>query len=65
MAFWNFMHNTLGAHVYFIPTLLLALAILVVGLVHGLKQKKRDDKFEKELKEKLDQPLGADAADLQ
>jgi hypothetical protein len=65
MTFWDFMHNTIGVHAYFFPTLILAVAIPTVALVHGHKQKKRDDEFEEELEKKLDQPFGAGPADRQ
>ncbi len=52
--FWVFSHN-IGLHFYALPTLALALTTGVITLVHLHNQKKRDDDFEDELKEKLEQ----------
>ncbi len=52
--FWVFSHN-IGLHFYALPTLALALITGVITLVHLRNQKKRDDDFEDELKEKLEQ----------
>ncbi len=52
--FWVFSHN-IGLHFYALPTLALALVTGVIALVHLRNQKKRDDDFEDQLKEKLDQ----------
>jgi len=52
--FWVFSHN-IGLHFYALPTLALALTTGVITLVHLWNQKKRDDDFEDQLKEKLEQ----------
>ncbi len=52
--FWAFSHN-IGLHFYALPTLALALVTGVIALVHLRNQKKRDDDFEDQLKEKLEQ----------
>lgn len=52
--FWIFSHN-IGLHFYALPTLVLAIATCVIALVHNRNQKKRDDEFEDQLKEKLEQ----------
>lgn len=52
--FWVFSHN-IGLHFYALPTLALALTTGVIILVHIRNQKKRDDDFEDQLKEKLEQ----------
>lgn len=52
--FWVFSHN-IGLHFYALPTLALALTTGVITLVHLRNQKKRDDDFEDQLKEKLEQ----------
>ncbi len=52
--FWVFSHN-IGLHFYALPTLVLALTTGVIALVHFRNQKKRDDEFEDQLKEKLEQ----------
>lgn len=52
--FWVFSHN-IGLHFYALPTLALALTTGVITLVHLRNQKKRDNDFEDQLKEKLEQ----------
>ncbi len=49
MAYWNFIHNTLGIHVYWIGALVFGIVAIVNTLVHNHKQKKREKKFEEEL----------------
>lgn len=51
MQFYEFAHS-LGIHVWEIPALAVALAMIVVGLVHWRNQRKREEDFEKELEEK-------------
>lgn len=51
--FWVFSHS-IGLHFYAIPTIVLAVATLAIGLGHHHNQKKRDEKFEDQLKEKLE-----------
>lgn len=52
--FWVFSHN-IGLHFYALPTLALALTTGVIALVHRRNQKKRDEDFEQQLEEKLEQ----------
>lgn len=52
--FWVFSHN-IGLHFYALPTLALALTTGVIALGHLRNQKKRDDDFEQQLEEKLEQ----------
>lgn len=51
--FWVFSHS-IGLHFYALPTIALAAGGVVTGIVHGIRQKKRDEKFEQELKEKIE-----------
>ena len=62
MKFWAWSHNFIGLHVYAIPTLILALAALIVILVHCRKRKKRKDDAEKELERKLGELIDGAAA---
>jgi len=52
--FWVFSHN-IGLHFYALPTLALAIVTGVMALVHRRNQKKRDEDFEEQLKEKLEE----------
>lgn len=47
MQFYEFVHS-IGIHVWEIPALIAALAMIVVGLVHWRNQSKREKDFEKE-----------------
>lgn len=49
MQFWDFVHYSLGMHVYEFLSVLTAAVMAVVGMVHGVKQKKRSKKYEEEL----------------
>ena len=50
MKIWNFAHDTLGMHVYVLLMIFIAIVMVVIGIVHSIKQKKRNEKFEDELK---------------
>lgn len=50
MQFYEFVHS-IGIHLWEIPALIAALAMIVVGLVHWRNQGKREKDFEKELEE--------------
>ena len=51
--FWVFSHSN-GLHFYALPTLALFLGGVITGILHHFRQKKREEAFEKELKEKLE-----------
>lgn len=44
-AYGNWVHS-LGLHLYTIPTIIVAIVAIVLGVVHWVKQKKRDKDFE-------------------
>ena len=48
-----FDHNVLHLCFWTLPALILAVAMVIIGLVHGHKQKKREKDFEEQLEEKL------------
>ncbi len=52
MQFYEFAHN-LGVHVWEIPSLVVILVMVIMGIVHWRNQKKRDSDFENELNEKI------------
>lgn len=60
--YFQFAHNSMGLHFWDLPTLLAAVGLIVVLIVHSRNQKKRDDNFDKEREEKL-QVLAKEAAD--
>ena len=49
-----FDHNVLHLCFWTLPALLLAVAMVAVGLVHGHRQKKREKEFEEQLEVKLE-----------
>ena len=52
--FYEFAHNSLGIHFWDLPALVAAVALVVVLIVHSRNQKKRENGFEEERKEKLE-----------
>lgn len=49
MSLWNFTHNTLGLDVYAFLSLIVMLAMVVIGVVFLMAQRKRDEKHDEEL----------------
>ncbi len=49
------IHN-MGLHFWDLPMLIVVIAMVVVGLVHGRNQKKRESDWEDEMKEKENLP---------
>ena len=49
MWYYNLMHQ-IGLHSYDLPALAVTLGTVISLLVHNHKQKKRDEKFEEEMK---------------
>lgn len=50
MAFWNFTHGVLHMHVWLLPAIVAGIIMVVTGLIHGRNQKKRQEKYEEELR---------------
>lgn len=46
----------MGLHFWDLPMLIVVIAMVVVGLVHGRNQKKRESDWEDEMKEKENLP---------
>lgn len=51
---YHFVHNSLGICFWELPTFIVAAVMVIVTIVHSLRQKKRKDDFEQARKEKLD-----------
>ena len=49
MEFWNFVHNTLGLHVWFFLAVVLLAVMGIVALIHNKKQKDREKENEEAL----------------
>lgn len=49
------VHNSLGMHFWEVPALIAGAVIVVELVVHSVKQKKREDRFNKEREEKLEE----------
>lgn len=58
VAYYNWCHS-IGLHLYTIPTLILLVIMLIIGLVHWRNQDKREKDFEDELQDKIDEITGA------
>ncbi len=54
MQLYNFVHDTFGVCFWTAPAAITALVMVVMGLVHGHNQKKRDKDFEKDLEKEID-----------
>lgn len=50
MKLWNFVHLNLGTHVYLLFALILLIVMAILGVVHALKQRKRDLDNDEELR---------------
>jgi len=46
---YDFVHDTLGMCFWTLPALIVAAAMIVIGLCHRHKQKKRQKNFDKKL----------------
>lgn len=64
MQLYEFLHSSFGMCFWTGMSLIVALGMVVMGLVHGHNQKKRDKDFEKDLEEKLNglNPAAGNAA---
>ena len=62
MNLYEYSHHTLGIHLWDLPALLVAVITVVVLIVHTRNQKKREDDFNEERKEKLEE-INKEAAD--
>lgn len=52
--FSYFVHDSLGLHFWDLPALLVGAVMIVMVVVHVLNQKKREEDFDEERKEKLE-----------
>lgn len=59
---YEYSHHALGIHLWDLPALLVAVVTVVVLIVHTRNQKKREDDFNEERKEKLEE-INKEAAD--
>lgn len=50
MAFWNLSHNLLHMHVWLLPAIAMGIIMIVAGLIHADSQRKREEKFEEQLR---------------
>ena len=50
---FNFVHNSLGMHFWEVPALIAGIVTVVELAVHSVKQKKREERFDKEREERL------------
>ncbi|MCM1561090.1 MAG: hypothetical protein NC123_16350 [Butyrivibrio sp.] len=64
MQLYELIHHSFGVCFWTGMSLIAALAMVIMGLVHGHNQKKRNKDFEKDLEEKLDglNPAAGNAA---
>ena len=51
MQFWNFIHDTIGLHVYVLLMFILAAAMIIIAIVHHCNRKNRDKNNEEALEE--------------
>lgn len=54
-GYYLFAHETLGMHSWLLPSFAVGVMIVIMALVHGRNQKKREEEFEESLgKDKLE-----------
>ena len=46
--YYNYCHQVLGIHMYTIPLIIVAVLMIVMGLIHWLNQRKRQEEFDEE-----------------
>ena len=46
MWLWDFVHYNLGMHVYEVLAIIVGIGMLFAGVIHTVKQKKREKAFE-------------------
>lgn len=59
---YEYSHHALGIHLWDLPAILVAVITVVVLIVHTRNQKKREDDFNEERKQKLEE-INKKAAD--
>lgn len=59
MQLYEFIHDTLGVCFWTAPAIIAALGMMIMGIVHGHNQKKRDKDFEKDLEKEIEELTSA------
>lgn len=62
MRLYEFVHN-IGVCFWEIPALLTLAVMVIMGIVHGHNQKKRNKDFEEELEEKMKKLTGEESVE--
>lgn len=52
---YEYVHNSLGMHFWEVPALIAGIVTVVELAVHSVKQKKREERFDKEREERLEE----------
>ena len=61
MALWNFCHNVIGMHMYYVLAIVIGLIMAVSRLIQRHNQNKRDKDNEEKLNEQAEARLNAEA----
>jgi len=62
-ALYYWLHNALGICFYVIPAIIVGLIILIICLVHGRNQKKRQDEFEEDMERRYSNNMDTSAVE--
>ena len=60
-SLYEFVHETLNMCFWTLPALITGVVMVVMGLVHGHNQKKREKDFEEQMEKEQEQPQTAGA----
>jgi uncharacterized membrane protein YidH (DUF202 family) len=60
--YYNYCHQVLGIHMYTIPLIIVAVLMIVMGLIHWLNQRKRQEEFDENAEEHRKDRMEAAAA---
>ena len=59
--YYNYCHQVLGIHMYTIPLIIVAVLMIVMGLIHWLNQRKRQEEFDENRKDRMEAAAAAAA----
>lgn len=59
---YNYVHDILGIHFWDIPAIIVLVVIAVIAILHTVRQKKRENDFEDEMKRNENKASGREGA---
>lgn len=61
MDFWNFMHDSVGIHIYVLLMFIVLAIMLCIAIIHHIRQTRRETNNNKELERLREQLKGSPA----